>query len=164
MVLTLAIPLRAIFGLKDFITMRHIQNMAKVMLATGLIVVYGYMVEIFMAWYSGNQYEQFMILNRITGPVPLPLVAAPLCNVSRRRPVVPEGAQQRPGSLFIVAMFVNVGMWLERFVIVVTSLTATSCPPRGACTPGTIWDWATLPRHDRPLRWRCCSSSSASCR
>ena len=69
MVLTLAIPLRAVYGLEDFITMRHLQNMAKVMLATGLIVAYGYMIEAFIAWYSGNQYEGFMIAEPHDRPV-----------------------------------------------------------------------------------------------
>ena len=70
MVLTLAIPLRKVFGLEDFITMKHLDNMAKVMLATGLIVAYGYVMEAFMAWYSGNTFEQFMILNnRMFGAV-----------------------------------------------------------------------------------------------
>ncbi len=68
MVLTLAIPIRAYYGMEDFITMRHIQNMAKVMLATGLIVFYGYAVEAFMAWYSASSWEGFMIANRMTGP------------------------------------------------------------------------------------------------
>src|SRR5436309_3988341 len=68
MVLTLAIPLRAIFGLKDFITDRHLQNMAKVMLATGLIVVYGHLIESFIAFYSGNPYERYEIVNRAFGP------------------------------------------------------------------------------------------------
>ena len=68
MVLTLAIPIRAAYGLQDFITMKHLNVMAKVMLATGLIVAYGYTIEAFMAWYSGNQYERFMLLNRMTGP------------------------------------------------------------------------------------------------
>src|SRR6185295_1986123 len=68
MVMTLSIPLRALFKLEDFITLRHLQNMAKVMLATGLIVAYGYVIEIFMAWYSGNQYEWAMVVNRFTGP------------------------------------------------------------------------------------------------
>src|SRR5205085_10756384 len=68
MVMTLAIPLRYVYGLEDFITLRHLQNMAKIMLATGLIVGYGYMMETFMAWYSAENYEQFMILNRMTGP------------------------------------------------------------------------------------------------
>ena len=64
MVLTLAIPMRKIYGLEDFITMRHLENMAKIMLATGLIVAYGYVMEFFIAWYSGNQYEGFMFVNR----------------------------------------------------------------------------------------------------
>src|SRR5207237_5284083 len=68
MVMVLAIPIRAIYGLEDFITMRHLQNMAKVMLATGLIVAYGYLMENFMAWYSAEQYERFMMMNRIIGP------------------------------------------------------------------------------------------------
>ncbi len=69
MVLTLAIPLRKAYGLEDFITMKHIENMAKVMLATCLIVAYGYLMEAFMAWYSGNIYERFMMWNRMTGPL-----------------------------------------------------------------------------------------------
>ncbi len=68
MVLTLSIPLRAAFGLEDFITMRHLENMGKVMLATGLIVAYGYMMELFFGWYSGNHYERFMLMNRASGP------------------------------------------------------------------------------------------------
>ncbi len=63
MVLTLTIPLRAVFGLQDFITERHLDNMAKVMLATGLIVAYGYMMEAFMAWYGGNPYEMYQMLH-----------------------------------------------------------------------------------------------------
>ena len=65
MVLTLAIPLRNAYGLEDFITMRHLDNMAKVMLATGLIVAYGYFMEFFMAWYSGNQFERVPVLRSV---------------------------------------------------------------------------------------------------
>src|SRR6185436_12760416 len=68
MVLTLAIPLRKLYHIEDLITMRHIQNMAKLMLATGMIVAYSYIVEAFIAWYSGSRYEQFMMLNRAGGP------------------------------------------------------------------------------------------------
>src|SRR4029078_7809970 len=81
MVLTLAIPLRKFYGLDGFITMTHLENMAKVMLATGLIVGYGYMMEAFMAWYSGNPYEQFMIWNRMTGPYWYMYWTLILCNV-----------------------------------------------------------------------------------
>ncbi len=77
----LAIPLRKFYGLEDFITMRHMRNMAKMMLATGLIVAYGYMMEAFMAWYSGNTYEQFMIRNRMTGPYWSMYWVLILCNV-----------------------------------------------------------------------------------
>ena len=81
MVLTLAIPLRRIYGLQDFITMRHLDYMARIMLATGLVVAYGYMMEAFMAWYSGNPYEQFMIINRFIGPYRYLYWALLVCNV-----------------------------------------------------------------------------------
>ena len=68
MVLTLAIPIRKIYGLQDFITERHLNNMAKILLVTGLIVAYGYMIEAFMAWYSANTYETYMMRNRMSGP------------------------------------------------------------------------------------------------
>ena len=144
MVLTLAIPLRQVFGLEDFITLRHVQNMAKVMLATGLIVAYGYAVEIFMAFYSGNQYEEFMILNRIGGPYKIHWWLLLLCNVLAPQAVWIKAVRQRPWVIFLVAMFVNVGMWLERFVIVVTSLHRDFLPSSWGMYSGTIWDWATF--------------------
>jgi molybdopterin-containing oxidoreductase family membrane subunit len=142
MVLTLAIPLREAFGLQDFITMRHIENMAKVMLTTGLIVAYGYLVEIFMAFYSGNQYEEFMILNRIRGPYRIHCWALLLCNVLAPQMVWLRRVRSSPWLIFVVAMFVNVGMWLERFVIVVTSLSRDFLPSAWGTYSGTRWDWA----------------------
>ncbi len=144
MVLTLAIPLRAVFNLQDFITIRHIQNMCKVMLATGLIVAYGYLIEIFMAWYSGHHYEQFMILNRITGPYRYHWWALILCNVLVVQLLWFRKVRTSPVLAFIVAMFVNVGMWLERFVIVVTSLHRDFLPSSWGMFTGTFWDWATF--------------------
>ena len=144
MVITLAVPLRALFNLEDFITLRHIQNMAKVMLATGLIVAYGNMVEIFMAFNSGNQYEEFMILNRIGGPYRVQWWLLLLCNVLAPQAIWIKGVRQRPWAIFLVAMFVNVGMWLERFVIVVTSLHRDFLPSSWGMYSGTIWDWATF--------------------
>ena len=82
MVMTLAIPIRKFYGLEDFITMRHLQNMGKVMLATGLIVAYGYLMETFIAWYSGNATEQFMILNRMHGPYAPMYWSLILCNIA----------------------------------------------------------------------------------
>jgi molybdopterin-containing oxidoreductase family membrane subunit len=144
MVITLAVPLRAIFGLKDFITTRHLQNMGKILLATGLIVAYGYMVEIFMAWYSGNWFEQFMILNRIQGPYQKQWMALLLCNVLAPQLLWFRRVRSSPLPLFLVAMFVNVGMWLERFVIVVTSLHRDFLPSSWGMYSGTVWDWATF--------------------
>lgn len=142
MVLTLIIPLRKVYGLQDFITIRHLRNMAKVMLATGLIVAYGYMMEAFTAWYSGNEYEQFMILNRMRGPYAPVFWALIICNV-----VVPqflwfERFQSKVGALFAIAIVVNIGMWLERFIIVVTSLHRDFLPSSWGMYAGTFWDWS----------------------
>jgi molybdopterin-containing oxidoreductase family membrane subunit len=142
MVITLAVPLRTLFDLKDFITIRHLQNMGKIMLATGLIVAYGYVVEIFMAWYSGNWFEEFMILNRIQGPYRLQWHALLLCNVLAPQLLWFRKVRSTPALLFVVAMFVNVGMWLERFVIVVTSLHRDFLPSSWGMYAGTRWDWA----------------------
>ena len=144
MVLTLSIPLRKVFSLEDFITQRHVQNMAKVMLATGLIVAYGYMVEIFMAFYSGNQYEEFMILNRIQGPYGFQWRMLLLCNVLAPQLIWVRKVRLTPWMVWIVAMFVNVGMWLERYVIVVTSLHRDFLPSSWGMFSGTFWDWATF--------------------
>ncbi len=144
MVLTLSVPLRKVFNLEDFITQRHIQNMAKVMLATGLIVAYGYMVEIFMAFYSGNQYEEFMILNRIQGPYRVQWHLLLLCNVLAPQLIWIRKIRRTPWLVWVVAMFVNVGMWLERYVIVVTSLHRDFLPSSWGMYSGTFWDWATF--------------------
>ena len=122
MVLTLAIPLRAVYGLEDFITMRHLQNMAKVMLATGLIVAYGYMMEAFIAWYSADKYEGFMIWNRLTGPTRRSTGRCSSATSSCRRCCGCDAFATAWPLLFVISLIVNVGMWLERFVIVVTSL------------------------------------------
>jgi molybdopterin-containing oxidoreductase family membrane subunit len=144
MVLTLAIPLRAVYGLEDFITMRHLKNMAKVMLATGLIVAYGYMMETFMAWYSGNHYEQYMITNRMRGPYGPVYWALMACNVLAPQALWSQRVRNSALALFVVAMFVNVGMWLERFIIVVTSLHRDFIPSSWGMYYPTIWDWATF--------------------
>ena len=100
MVLTLAIPIRAIYQLEDFITMRHLQNMAKVMLVTGLIVGYGYMVEAFIAWYSGDRYEGFVPINRMTGPYALRVLGPDfLQHRDAAGPVVQARAHERAGAL-----------------------------------------------------------------
>jgi len=144
MVLTLAIPLRKAYGLEDFITMRHLENMAKIMLATGLVVAYGYMMEAFMAWYSGNAYERFMIWNRMTGPYAPLYWALILCNVVVINTLWAKKARTSVAYLFFVALVVSVGMWLERFVIIVTSLHRDFLPSSWGLYRGTIFDWSAF--------------------
>jgi Ni/Fe-hydrogenase subunit HybB-like protein len=144
MVLTLAIPLRAAYGLEDFITMRHLQNMAKVMLATGLIVAYGYMMEAFIAWYSGNHFEQYMMINRATGPYGGFYWALILCNIVVPQALWSDRVRSNIPLLFIIALVVNTGMWLERFVIVITSLHRDFLTSSWGMYLPTFWDWATF--------------------
>jgi molybdopterin-containing oxidoreductase family membrane subunit len=124
--------------------MRHLQNMAKVMLATGLIVAYGYLMEAFMAWYSGNEFEQFMILNRITGPYAPFYWALLLCNILVPQSLWSARVRSNVIALFIIAIIVNIGMWLERFIIVITSLHRDFLPSSWGMYLPSFWDWATF--------------------
>jgi molybdopterin-containing oxidoreductase family membrane subunit len=144
MVLTLGIPLRKLYGLEDFITMKHIDNMAKVMLTTGLIVVYGYSCEAFYGWYSSNQYERFMLLNRMTGPYGWSYWVLLLCNFLVPQLMWSRRMRNNILAVFTVAMFVNVGMWLERFVIIVTSLHRDFLPSSWDMYYPTVWDFSTF--------------------
>ena len=144
MVLTLAIPLRALFGLEDFITDRHLQNMAKVMLATGLIVAYGYLIEIFMAWYGDNRYDMYMSVNRMLGPYAFQFWSLIACNVIAPQVLWIKRVRRSPALLFVIAIVVNVGMWLERYVIIVTSLHRDFLPSSWGMYSGTIWDYSTF--------------------
>jgi molybdopterin-containing oxidoreductase family membrane subunit len=143
MVLTLAIPIRAVYGLEDFITSRHLQNMAKILLVTGLIVAYGYTIEAFMAWYSANTYEKFMMANRMTGPYGFAYWLLILCNVVTPQLLWFRRIRSSAVPLFIISLIVNVGMWLERFVIIVTSLHRDFLPSSWGRYAPTIWDIST---------------------
>jgi Ni/Fe-hydrogenase subunit HybB-like protein len=143
MVLTLAIPIRAAYALEDFITMRHLQNMAKVMLVTGLIVAYGYLTEAFIAWYSADKYEGFMMLNRVFGPYKLAYAALILCNVVIPQALWFKAVRTSVPALFVISLIVNVGMWLERFVIIVLSLHRDFLPSSWGNFAPTFWDWST---------------------
>ena len=144
MVMTLAIPIRKFYNLEDFITMRHLGNMAKVMLATGLIVAYGYMMETFMAFYSGNPFDRFVVVDRMTSP-PYAyfywmLIA---CNIVIPQCMWSRKVRNNVAILFVISLIVNVGMWLERFVIVVISLHRDFLPSSWGMYYPTRWDWAT---------------------
>jgi molybdopterin-containing oxidoreductase family membrane subunit len=144
MVLTLAIPLRAAFGLQDFITARHLQNMAKVMLATGLIVGYGYLIEIFLAWYSNDPYEKYMVVNRVMGPYAFQYWALIACNIVSPQFLWLRRVRSSTAALFVLSIVVNIGMWLERYVIIVTSLHRDFVPSSWGTYSGTIWDYTTF--------------------
>src|ERR1700739_4922110 len=122
MVLMLAIPIRKLYGLEDFITDRHLQNSAKVMLATGWIVAYGYGIEAFMGWYSGNRYDSFLLWNRLHGPYAFFYYLLLTCNI---------------GTPQLLCM------WLERFCIVVMSLHRDFLNSSWGMYYPTRWDWMT---------------------
>jgi Ni/Fe-hydrogenase subunit HybB-like protein len=145
MTLILAIPLRAAFNLRDLITMRHLENMGKVMLATGLIVFYGYIMEVFYGWYSGNQFERFMTFdNRMKGPYAWSYWSLILCNGIVPQILWFKKWRTHIPTLFLVSVVVSIGMWLERFVIIVTSLSFDFLPSSWALYYPTATDILTF--------------------
>jgi Ni/Fe-hydrogenase subunit HybB-like protein len=144
MVLTLVIPLRAVYGLQNMITARHLDLMAKVMMAMGWIVTYGYFCEFFTAWRSGVIYDQFVAMNRVVGPYAGYFWALMFCNVVAPQFLWSGRLRSNTVVLFAVALTVNVGMWLERFVIVITSLHRDYLPSSWGMYHATFWDYSTL--------------------
>jgi molybdopterin-containing oxidoreductase family membrane subunit len=142
MVLTLAIPVRKWYGLEDFITDRHLDNMAKVMFATGMIVCYGYFLEVFMAWYSANPYEWAMLMNRVKGPYAPLYWALWICNGVSIQVLWSQRARRNTTILFVVCQFVSVGMWLERFVIIPMSIHRDFIPSSWGMYYPTLTDYA----------------------
>jgi molybdopterin-containing oxidoreductase family membrane subunit len=142
MVLTLMIPIRSIYRLKDFITDKHLDYMAKVVLATGLIVFYAYIMEAFFAWYSGSEHEWYMMVNRWKGPYAPAYWALIFCNGFVPQLLWSKRIRSNTTLLFIIAIIVNIGMWLERFVIVVTSLHRDFLPASWGIFTPTRYDIA----------------------
>lgn len=142
MVTVIAIPLRVAFNLQDFITIRHLNNMAKVMLATGLIVGYGYVMEIFFSWYSGNQFEWYVTINRALGPYAMVFWGLILANVVTVQLFWFRRVRTNTILLFIISLIINLGMWFERFVIIVVSLHRDYIPAAWGNYQPTAWDWS----------------------
>lgn len=143
MVLILCIPLRVWYNMKDFITDTHLIYMGKVMLATGLIVVYGYAMEAFFGWYSASEFEVFMVKNRIwEGPYWWSYWLLIICNGLSIQLLWFKRFRESPFWLFMISIVVSVGMWLERFVIIVTSLNRDFLPSSWAMYSPTIFDWS----------------------
>jgi len=144
MVLVLAIPIRKFYGVEDFITERHLENSAMVMLATGLIVAYGYAMEAFMNWYSGNVYENYNRWNRLHGPYAFWYYALLFCNILLPQVLWIRKFRTKPMWLFLVSLDILIGMWLERFIIVVVSLHRDFLNSAWGMYYPTRWDWAVL--------------------
>jgi Ni/Fe-hydrogenase subunit HybB-like protein len=143
MVLMLAIPIRKIYNLEDFITDRHLQNSAKVMLATGWIVAYGYAIEAFSGWYGGNPYDQSLLWNRLHGPYAGVYWMLLVSNILIPQVLWLRKVRSSPVGLFLISFVILVGMWLERFVIVVLSLSRDFLTSSWGMYYPTRWDWMT---------------------
>ena len=122
MVLTILIPMRKLCKMEEIITVRHIELMCKVTLATGSIVGYAYGMEFFIAWYGGSPYELYAFKNRAFGPYAWAYWIMVSCNVLTPQLFWFKKIRTNMVVVFILSIFVNIGMWFERFVIVVTSL------------------------------------------
>jgi molybdopterin-containing oxidoreductase family membrane subunit len=144
MVLILAIPIRKIYGLEELITMRHLDNCAKVMLSTGLIVAYGYLMEAFFSWYGVSQYDKYLTWNRAHGPYAPFFWSLILCNVVIPQSLWIRKVRYTPILLFGVSVVVLVGMWLERAVIIIISLHRDFMPSSWGMYIPTRWDWAVF--------------------
>jgi molybdopterin-containing oxidoreductase family membrane subunit len=144
MVLILAIPIRSVYGLRDLITERHLDNSAKVMLATGWIVAYAYMIEPWTAWYSGNKYEMAVFWNRAFEPYWWAFWLNVTCNVFLPQALWSSRVRKDTRSLFMISLIILYGMWLERYVIIITSLSQDFLPASWSYFRGTIWDHLTF--------------------
>ncbi len=144
MVMTLAVPARELWGLKDFITLRHLENMNKIILVTGSMVGYAYTMEFFIAWYSGSLYEAFAFVNRALGQYAWAYWIMVSCNVLAPQVFWFRKARQSIPIMFAISLLVNLGMWFERFVIIVSSLAQDYLPSAWGYFKPTWVDLAML--------------------
>jgi molybdopterin-containing oxidoreductase family membrane subunit len=144
MVMTLAIIARKIYGLEDIITVNHLEKMNKIILVTGSMVGYAYMTEFFIAWYSGNEFEVFAFINRALGPYAWAYWIMFTCNVITPQIFWFKKLRRSIPVMFVASIFVNIGMWFERFVITVTSLSRDFLPSSWDYYSPSIWDILTF--------------------
>jgi len=144
MVLTLMLIVRKVMHLEDYITIRHIENMCKIIITTAWIVGLAYMTEFFVAWYSGNSYERFTFINRAFGPYAWAYWIMFSCNVFIPQLLWSKKIRTNLVAVFIIVVFINIGMWFERFVIIMTSLSRDFLPSSWAGYTPTLIEVATL--------------------
>jgi len=144
MVITLMVISRKVFRMERIITVLHLENMAKITLLTGCMVGYAYGIEFFIAWYSGNPYEQFVFVNRAFGPYAWAYWIMVSCNVLSPQLFWFKKMRTSMVWLFVISIFVNIGMWFERFVIVASSLHRDFLPSSWDYYKPTFWDVSCL--------------------
>jgi Ni/Fe-hydrogenase subunit HybB-like protein len=144
MVVTLMVICRKAFKMQAILTLRHFENMAKIMMLTGMMVGYAYAIEFFIAAYSGNPYEQFVFVNRAFGPYAWAYWIMVSCNVLSPQIFWWKKARTNMGILFVMSIIINIGMWFERFVIVASSLHRDFLPSSWDYYSPTVWDVATF--------------------
>jgi molybdopterin-containing oxidoreductase family membrane subunit len=144
MVVTLMVIARKVLGLEELVTLRHLENMNRIILATGTMVGYAYGTELFIAWYSGNGYERFAFLNRAFGPYAWAYWTMVSCNVLVPQLFWIKRVRTSVPAMFAICALVNVGMWFERFVIVVTSLHRDFLPSSWSYFQPSLFDVSTF--------------------
>jgi Ni/Fe-hydrogenase subunit HybB-like protein len=144
MVLCLMIPMRTAYHLEDMITMRHLSIMAKVMLATGMVVAYGYIMEAFMAFFSADRFDRYVMINRALGPYAVAYWCLIAFNVVIPQALWSKRVRSSVPLIFVEAVLINCAMWLERFVIIITALHRDFVPSSWRMYAPTRWDWMTL--------------------
>jgi Ni/Fe-hydrogenase subunit HybB-like protein len=142
--LILIIPVRHFYQLKDIITGRHLANMAKLLLATSLVVGHGYFTDTFMTWYSDDPYEKFTLADKFTGSYAVAGSMLMLLDVGVVQLIWFRAVRESPIALFVIAILANTGLWLDHYVLVVQSLHIDFLPSEWKLFHGTIWDWMTL--------------------
>ncbi|MGF1452511.1 MAG: NrfD/PsrC family molybdoenzyme membrane anchor subunit [Opitutales bacterium] len=143
MVATIVVPLRLCLGLRDMITRKHLDNIGKLMLATGLMVGLGYLSESFFEWYSAESFERATVADRFAGPTASVFYGLVAVNLLSIQPLWSRKVRTSPWALFAISLLVNVGMWLERFLIVVTTLERDYLSSSWQAFDATFWDWST---------------------
>jgi Ni/Fe-hydrogenase subunit HybB-like protein len=142
--LILIIPVRHFYHLKDVITGRHLANMAKLMLATSLVVGHGYLTDTFTAWYSADPVEKFITVDKFTGAYAVAGWMLMVLDVGVVQLVWIRRVRESPIALFVIAILANIGIWLDHYILVVQSLHIDYLPSEWRIFHGTMWDWMTL--------------------
>ena len=144
MMLNIMLPIRSLYGLQNIITPRHLNNIGNIMLVLGNMVAYSYIIEEFMAWYSGDIFEQSTMADRAFGPYGWIFWALIVINILVPQALWSRRVRLNPVALFFVALSANMGMWVDHFLIIVVSLTHDFTPSIWRMYYPTIWDWATM--------------------